>query len=148
MPAEGVRPNIIQLFNSENGDGLEVITLMVKDLGLPKGYKPSQKEISELFSEKGIRNMVPSGSKFISSKKITLDNFVGGMLEVEQLIERVDLLMKLRIIQYSFYKSNKLYMLQCGIVGEQNEDLSIRLKKFLPLFGHIANSIVENEQYK
>jgi hypothetical protein len=70
------------------------------------------------------------------------------MLEIEQLIERVDLLMKLRIIQYSFYKSNKLYMVQCGIVGKQNEDLNIRLKKFLPLFGHIANSIVENGQYR
>jgi hypothetical protein len=51
-PTEGVRPNIIQLFNSENGDGLEVITLMVKDLGLPKDISRHRRRYLNFFLKK------------------------------------------------------------------------------------------------
>lgn len=142
---EGIRPNIIKKFTSEYGDGLETVTLMVKDL--PKNYEPSQKELLDFFPENGLKKTVPTGAKFISGKRVTLDNNIGGMLEIEQKMERVDISLKLRILQFSFYKKSKMYILQCGVGGKEDEDLNNRLQKFLPLYRLIANSLVVNDQY-
>jgi hypothetical protein len=145
---EGIRPNIIKVLTSDYGSGLESVTLMVKDLKLPKGTKISQNEILAQFSENGLKQGVPNGARFISGKRITLDNYVGGMLVVEQKMERVDITVKMRIIQFSFYRDGKIYMLQCGIMGKENENLDMRYGKFLPLYKLMANSIVVNDQFK
>ena len=59
--SEGERPNIIQKFVSENGRGLEMAMLMVKDLPTPPGYKVTRADLDNLFSEKELRGMVPAG---------------------------------------------------------------------------------------
>lgn len=148
-PAEGDYPNIIQQFTSDFGDGSQRIALMVKEMPLPKGYKFSAKELNELFTEKEMKKMVPEGSKFISSTKMTLDNNVGGMLQMEQNVSRLDFEIKIRMVQFMFIRSNKMYFLQ-GTVASENadSDLALEMKKYLPLYKLVANSIVVNDQYK
>lgn len=48
-----------------------------------------------------------------------------------------------------FFRNNKMYVLQ-GTVGSDNmdRDLSLEIKKFLPLYRLVANSIVVNDQYR
>jgi len=145
---EGMRPNIIQVFISENGHGMEGVMLMVRDLPMGKNVKLSQKDLLGLFSEQGQRRFIPSDQKFISSKKVTIDNQPGAMLESETVTERVDIQVKTRMLQFCFYRAEKLYFVQCFVSGQKDENLEPRYGKFFPLFRMIANSIVINAAYR
>lgn len=147
--AEGERPNIIQKFTCDFGAGRQSIMLMVKELPLPKEYKFSKQELNDFFSEKEMKEMVTEGGKFISFEKMTLDNNIGGMLQFEQTVSRMDLEMKIRMVQFMFIRGHKMYILQ-GTVGSEktDDDLATEMKKYLPLYKLVANSIVENDQYK
>jgi hypothetical protein len=145
---EGERPNIIQKFTSDYGSGNQSVALMVKELTLPKGTKLTKDEINLFFTEEEMKKMSPAGSEFISFTKMTIDKNVGGMLEIEQTAERLDIKMKIRLVQFMFIKDNKWYFLQCSVgTSKLDSDLSIELKKYLPLFKLVANSIVVNDQY-
>lgn len=147
--SEGDRPNIIQKFTADFGDSFHSIMLMVKEMVLPKGYKFSTKELNELFTEKQAKEMVPEGGQFISFTKMTLDNNIGGMLEIEQSVSRLDITMKFRMVQFMFVRNNKMYILQ-GAVGSEKTttNLALEMKKYLPLYKLVANSIVVNDQYR
>lgn len=146
---EAERPNIIQQFTSDYGDGDHSLMLIVKDLDLPKGTILSKQELNEFFSEKEMRNVVPSGGRFISFTKMSLDNHIGGMLHIEQTIDRLDLRVKVRTLQFMFIRGNKLYNLQ-GHVGSLKTpiDLNSEMQRYLPFYKSVANSIVVNDQYK
>lgn len=144
---EADRPNIIQKFISDYGSGNQGVLLIVKEL--PKNYKLTNAEISLFFTENGIKDMIPEGGKFISFSKIKLDNNIGGMLEFEQVAQRFDYNIKIRMLNFMFLSNNKLYSLQCTVGSEKADtDLSLDMKKFLPLYKLIANTIVVNQNYK
>lgn len=146
---EGDRPNIIQKFTSDYGSGNKSIMLIVKEMPLPKGYKITKKELIELYTEKEIKGMVPEGGKFISFTKMTFDNNIGAMLEFEQIVDRLDFNIKMRAVLFMFVKGDKWYLLQCNVGSEKvNSDLSLEMKKYIPLFKLVANTIVVNDQYK
>jgi hypothetical protein len=146
---EADRPNIIQKFTSDYGAGNQSIMLMVKEMPLPKGYKITKEELNDLFTEKEMKDMVPDGGKFISFTKMTLDNNIGGMIENEQTVERLDFKMKIRMVQFMFIRGDKWYFLQCSVGSEKTDtDLSLVMKKYLPLYRLVANTIVVNDQYK
>jgi hypothetical protein len=109
---EADRPNIIQKFTSDYGSGNQSIMLMVKEMPLPEGYKITKEEINVIFTEKEMKDMVPDGGKFISFTKMTLDNNIGGMMEYEQTMERLELIFKVRMVQFMFIRGNKMYFLQ------------------------------------
>ena len=101
------------------------------------------------FTEEEAKKSVPEGGQFISFTKMTIENNDGGMLEIEQAVSRLDITMKFRIVQFMFVRKNKMYFLQ-GAVGSEktNIDLVLEMKKYLPLYRLVANSIVVNDQYK
>jgi hypothetical protein len=148
---EGERPNIIQKFISQNGHGLEVVMLMVKDLPIPI----SQKELDELFSEKDfsekqLSEMMPEGAKFISTKPIVLDNHKGIMLIFDQTLKRIDITTKMRGVHFITISKNKMIFLQCMVStpsGKETE-LQERFTRFEPLFKLIANGFILQNQYK
>lgn len=141
---EAIRPNIIQKFASDYGTGLESIMIINSNLG----YTPSKKEIEELLSENEIKNSLSNNCNFISFKKINIDNYPGIMTEYETTSERIGTTIKIRILNFSFIKNDKLYILQCQISDMLNADLSSKMQKYAPLFRLVANSIVENTQYE
>lgn len=142
-------PNIIQKFVSDFGDGVPAFMLMVQELPLPEGYKITKEEISEVFTEKGVKDMVPADGKFISFTKMTLDNNIGGMLELEQTSEQPDFKIKIRMVQFMLVKSNKMYLLQGTLYSKKDKaDLSLDMQKYLPLFKLVANSIVVSDKDK
>lgn len=146
---EADRPNIIQKFTSDYGSGNQTIMLMVKEMPLPKGYKVTKEELNDLFTEKEMKDMIPEDGKFISFTKMTLDNNLGGMIEYEQVVDRLDFKVKIRMVQFMFIRGNKWYMLQCGVLSTMTDiDLSLEMKKYLPLYKLVANTIVVNDQYK
>ena len=146
---EGVVPDVVQTFICDGGDGIASINLFVKNVELPKGYKYSQKDVDNVFTENVVKNMVPKDAKFISFTKMTFNNFKGGMLELEQIQRQLDYQFKIRMVQFMFVKDAKMYCLQGLITREGIEsDLSIDIQKYLPLFRLVANSIVVNDQFK
>jgi hypothetical protein len=149
LAEEAERPNIIQKFTSNYGDGSEIILIMIKDMGLPQNYKLPEKELNTIFSEKGTKEILPKGSKFISFKKMILDNNNGGMLIFDQIVERLDTKTQIRMIQFYFIRSGKMYFIQCSVkTSDLSEDLTNRANIFMPLFRQVANSLVINEQYR
>jgi hypothetical protein len=146
---EADRPNIIQKFINDFGNGNQSIMLMVKEMPLPKGYKFSTQELNDLFTEKEMRYMVPEGGKFICFTKMIIDNNIGGMMEIEQTTSRLDFKIKIRMVQFMFIRGNKMYTLQGTVGSEKIEtDLAIEMQKYLPLYKLVANTIVVNDQYK
>jgi len=102
---EGERPNIVQKFISQNGHGLESMILMVKDF--PPSYKPSQKELDEIFSGKESNQIVPEGAKVISAKPILLDNHKGAMVIFDLTGQRLDMTIKVRSLYFVTVSDNK-----------------------------------------
>jgi hypothetical protein len=146
---ESDRPNIIQKFISDYGSGDQMIMLIIKDMSLPDGYVVTKEELNDFFTEIEMKKMIPDGGKFISFTKMTLDNNIGGMIEFEQTAERLDFKVKIRMVQFMFIKDNKMYILQGTVSsGKIETDLSLEMKKYLPLYKLVANTIVVNGQYK
>jgi hypothetical protein len=146
---ESDRPNIIQKFTSDYGAGHQGIMLLVKDITFSNNHKMSKEEINEIFTEKEMRDAVPDNGKFISFTKMTFDGINGGMIESEKIMERLNFKIKIRMVQFMFIHANKMYAIE-GFVSSDNidADLSLDMRKYLPLYMLIANSIVVNDQYK
>jgi hypothetical protein len=145
---EADRPNIIQKFTSDYGSGKQSIMLMVHDMELPEDYIISKEEINALFTEEEIKKMTPEDGKFISFVKMVLDNNIGGMIEFEMTKYRLDLEIKMRMVQFMFIRGNKMYFLQGTVTAENSTtDLTLEMKKYLPLYRQVANTIVVNDQY-
>lgn len=148
LAEEGDRPNVIKRFKSDYGAGNQIMALMVKEIPLPKGYRYSKQELNELFTESEMKDLIPDGAKFISFSKITIDGMPAGILEFEQTSERIETKVKLRLAEFIFIDGNKMFFFQAGVgTTDLSEDLSIQMKKFLPLYKLVANSIVLNSRY-
>lgn len=147
---EGVRPNIIQKITSDDGSGTSSIMLMVKDIPLFKGRKLTNKEKALMFAPDVIKSFVPDGATFISAKPIVLDAQKGAMLVYDEVLERVDLKMRVRNVQFITTYGDKMIIINClmGGVGETSAKLNERYKRLEPLFRLVANSFVIQSQYK
>lgn len=143
---EADRPNIIQKFTNDYGSGLNSIMLMVNEIPVSKDYKFTKEELDIFFTEEQMMAiMVQEDSKFISFKKMTIDSYSGGMIEVEQTADRLDVEIKVRVLQYVFIKDNKMYFIMCSISGIEGANIELEAKKLRPLFRLVVNSIVVND---
>ena len=148
LAEEGNRPNIIQHFKSEYGSGNQGMLLMVKQIPLQDGIPYSKKEINDFFSVEAAKEMIPEEGKFISYSKTVIDRLTAGMLEFESIYEGVETKVKIRMVEFIFIVEDKMYFFQASVSSaDLSEDLSIPMKKFLPLYKLVANSIVVNSQY-
>jgi hypothetical protein len=146
---EADRPNIIKKFTSDYGAGNQSIMLIVKHLPPTKKQGPKKKELDDIFSDEEMKKMVPDGGKYISFTKMTLDGNIGGMVEYQLTVSRLDTKIQIRMVQFMFFRNNMMYVLQ-GTVGsdKMEDDLALEIKKYLPLYRLVANSIVVNDQYR
>lgn len=148
--AEGDRPNVIHKFVSENGRGLEIIMLMVKDLPLSPGRRVTERELSSFFVESELRQMVPAGGRFISGKQITLDGHKGGMMVFDQSAQRLDVTFKTRNLLFMTLRGGKMITLHCMVTTPPGHEVTLRDRyaRSEPLFRLVGNSFILQEQYK
>lgn len=142
---EGDRPNIIQKFVNDYGDGDCMIVLMVHDVDI------LDSEVAELLSDENLVKVIfNEAGEVIEYEKMIIDNFPGGMIEIEQIVERLDITAKVRMQQYFAFRDSKMYILQ-GAIGSvhsaDNYDMVREMGKYAPLFRLVANSIIINDQY-
>ncbi len=164
---EGNRPNIIQFFSSNNGRGPAYALIMTKDLAKEAQGKLSRKEIKELytldgskelaaemFSENVFREMPNetgmANIRNINIKKIVIDGWPGALLEFTGEHQRLDLTMTMYNRMYIAIYKNYMIFLQCQIAKLPNETedaLKIKISQFTPLFRFMANSLIIQSQY-
>ncbi len=147
---EGYRPNIIQFFQSGAGHGPIMCNLMVKDIPLPAGYKPTQEELKEFFQPSELKDMVPDGGTFIDAKSIILEDTPAGMLVSDQTMQRLDLALTMRMTQFVTIQGSSMVFIQFMVakVPDSNESLDDLQQKYLPTYRAIANTFVFNDKYK
>lgn len=147
---EGNRPNIIQFFQSAAGHGPIMCSLMVKDIPLPTGYKPSTEELKEFFQPSELKDMVPDGGTFIEAKYIVLDGSPAGMLVSDEVKQRLDISVTMRTTQFVTIQGTSMIFMQfmVGKMPDSKESLDDLQKKYLPTYRAIANTFVFNDKYK
>lgn len=144
---EGDRPNVVQKFISENGEGQEMVMLLIRDLGPLKEYFDTQEKLKELFTETSLKEMTPEGGEYISAQSISLDNQQGGQVIYRITQETLDIPITMQCINYITVQGNNMIFLQCMVSIEEGENLNDRFNLFLPLFRHIAISLVLEDKY-
>jgi hypothetical protein len=73
--ADGDRPHVVKKFHYSFGDGSSIVqTLIITKMPAT----PSKKEIAELFTQRGLKEMVNDNGTFISGRKIQIDGIDCG----------------------------------------------------------------------
>ena len=94
--------------------------------------------------------MVPDGGRLISAKPIVLDGEKGGMILFEQTLQRLDLSMTMRGLNFITVRSGKMIFIQCMVYTRPGEasKMQERFSRFEPVFRLIGNSFVLHDRYK
>jgi hypothetical protein len=147
---EGYRPNIVQFFQSGAGYGPIMCSLIVRDIPLPAGYKPTENELKEFFQPNELKDMVPEGGMFIDAESIVLEGAPAGMLVIDQTMQRLDLTMTMRTTQFITIQERSMILIQFVVTKLPNskESLDELQQKYLPTYRAIANTFVFNDKYK
>ena len=145
---EGKQPNIIQLFNSDCGNGINTISVLSLELPalddevanlnfdeIDKIYRDS------VFSEEYAKNFIDG--KFVSYKPMNIASRSGFLVVYDVTKENMGMNIKLRSNVYVFHDVTHLHIISCG-TGTPNieENLEEQSELINPLFFMIVNSIV------
>jgi hypothetical protein len=144
----GERPNIPQTFVSENGKGLEMATLLIREL--PTGAPPSESEIAELFTPQALRELLPKSTTVLEVRSLKVDGLPGGWVHYEMQMNRVGVEMVMIGERYITYFDRRLIDVQFGVGGLASDDrarLEARYREFAPLFRLMANSLIIHDRY-
>lgn len=147
---EGNRPNIVQKFVSENGRGLELLLILIKEIPLQPGEKITEKDISEILNPKDIQDFIPDGGVYLNSGKLTLENLPGFWVHFKMDMARMRNTVGMETIMYTIFYKNKMIQIQGQVVSSINGEPAERggLKKYEKLFDLMANSFVISSMYK
>lgn len=147
---EGIRPNIVQKFVSENGRGLELFLVLIKEMPLQPGEKITEKDILKILNPKDIKDVLPDGSIYLNSGKLTLENLPGYWVHFKISASRVRNSVDMETIMYTIFYKNKMIQIQgqvmTSINGKQIDHGGFN--KYEKLFDLMANSFVLPEMYK
>ncbi|AKJ63936.1 hypothetical protein [Kiritimatiella glycovorans] len=147
---EGNRPNIVQKFVSENGRGLEILLILIKEVPLQPGEKITEKDVLEILNPKDIQDFIPDGGVHLNSGKLTLENLPGFWVHFKMDMARVRNTVGMETIMYTIFYKNKMIQIQGQVMTSINGEPSERggLKKYEKLFDLMANSLVITDIYK
>lgn len=147
---EGNRPNIIQFFRSGMGHGPAACDLMVKDIPLSAGYRPTEDELKEFFQPNELKGMVPDGGTFIDAKSIVLEGAPAGMLVSDHTTRRLDFKFRVRATQFITIQGESMIFIQFMVakMPASKESLDELQQKYLPTYRTIVNTFVLNDKYK
>lgn len=149
--AEGKRPNTLYQVTSDNGRGLDVCNLVIKEIPLPANYVVSPAEAASLFEPSGLRSFVPHDANFIAGDQTTIEGQPAGWVNFTQEVNRAGIALRLISLNYTIYYDKKLIAFGC-MVGDGAENppdrLQKRYKEYSSLFQQMANSIVIQSKWK
>lgn len=143
---EGERPHIVQKWVSQNGTGLEMILLDIRDA---KGYTPTNTEIEAFVSSGEVKDTILSGSTYLNSSVFSLEMQKGYRLETSMIQERAGMKLYQHMDMYQLFFHGKAIGLMCqsssSVENKENADESF--KKNEPLCQQVLNSLVLMQVY-
>ena len=143
---EGERPHIVKKWVSENGTGLEIILLDIRDA---RGYNPSKKEIEAFVRSGEVKEMVPEGAEYVASGNFTLEMRTGYWIQMASQIERAEMKFYQNVLMYHFFFQGKAIGLMCQAGGPETEKIRVNetFKRIRPLCQQVLNSLVLPQAY-
>jgi len=147
---EGDRPNIVQKFVSENGRGLELLLILIKEVPLQPGETITEKDVLEILNPKDIQDFIPDGGVYVNSGKLTLESLPGFWVHFKMNMARVRNTVGMETIMHTIFYKNKMIQIQDQVMTSINGEPAERggLKKYEKLFDLMANSFVISNMYK
>ncbi len=144
--AEGARPHIVQKWISENGSGIAMITLEIRDAS---GIQPTKKEVQDFVNSGEVKTIIPDGAKYVSSGTFTVEGVPGFWVQMWTVLERVDVKIKQKSIMYQVFFDGKAIGFMCHSGGIENDSKKIEASfdRNLPLCKSILNSFVLEQKY-
>ena len=147
---EASRPNIVQKFVSENGRGLEIILVLIKEIPIGINERITEQDVAEFLNPDDIKDFLPKKASYLSSGELTLENLPGFWVTFKVDMSRARNQIEMETIMYVVYYKNKMIQIQGQVMtsfnGEKAENKG--LKKYEKLFDLVANSFVIPELYK
>ncbi len=142
----GKRPHIVQKWTSENGTGLEMILLDIRDV---QGYNPTKKEMEEFVRSGEVKEIVPEGSKYLASGNFSLEKQHGYWIQMAMPLERAGIKMFHNSLIYQFFFRGKAIGIVCQAGGSENEKSKIddAFKRIQSLCQRVLNSVVLPQAY-
>ena len=142
----GERPHIVQKWQSENGTGLEVIMLDIRDA---EGYNPTKKEMEEFVRSGEVKETVPEGATLIDSGNFTLEMRTGYWSQINMPNERAGMKFYQAALTYQLFFRGKAIGLLCQVGGPENEKPKVNeaFKRIRPLCQQVLNSLVLTQAY-
>lgn len=143
---DGERPHIVQKWVSENGTGLEMILLDIRDV---QGYKPTKKEMKEFIGSGEVKDLIPEGATYVASGNFTLEMQNGYWVEMVTPLERAGIEMHQESLMYQFYFQGKAIGVMCQAGGLEADKTKINetFNRIKPLCQQVLNSLVLPQAY-
>jgi len=145
---EGNRPHIVQKWLSQNGTGLEMIHLDIRD---NQGYTPTDEEVEDFFASGVLKDTLPLMLKgtYINSGLFSLEMRKGYWLEMSKINERLDNKFYVHLFMYQFFFREKAIMIMAQVMGSMEEKTKVdqSFERFRPLFKAVINSLVLLQAY-
>jgi len=143
---EGERPHIVKKWVSENGTGLEIILLDIRD---GQGYNPTKKEMEEFVRSGGAKDIVPDGSTYVASGNFTLEKQPGYWVQMAMPLERAGIKLYQDTLMHQFFFRGKSIGLVCQAGGPETEKPQVNeaFKRIRPLCQQVLNSLVLTQAY-
>ena len=148
---EGDRPNVVQNFVSDGGQGFEIAMIQTYYTKLPAGTMMSEKEQLNLFTPSELKRFVPPEMTFISAMSTRIDRVPAGIVEYSARTESAGQVIDSQSIHYIFFYGNIMIQFHCMVAmgqGATTVALTQKMNKFRPLFTAMASSIVLMNQWK
>ena len=143
---DGERPHIVQEWASENGTGLEMIILDIRD---GPGYNLTKKVMEEFVRSGEVKGAAPDGSTYVASGNFSLENQTGYWLQYAMASERAGTKMYVDALMYQFFFRGKAIGIMCQAGGPENEKPKVNeaFKRIRPLCQQVLNSVVLPQAY-
>lgn len=143
---EGERPHIVKKWVSENGTGLEIIMLDIRD---GQGYNPTKKEMEEFVRSGEVKEAVPEGATYVASGNFNLEMRTGYWVQMAMPLERAEMKLYQDVLMYQLFFRGKAIGLMCQVGGPVAEKSKVNeaFKRIRPLCQQVLNSLVLTQAY-
>lgn len=143
---EGERPHIVQKWISQNGTGLEMMHLDIRDT---EGHTASNADVEIFVSSGEVKGTVPSGGTYIDSGLFLLEKRKGYWIEMSLVQERAGIKSYLHSSIHQIFFRGKAIGLMCQTWSsiEERAKADEAFKKIKPLCQQVLNSLVLLQAY-
>lgn len=142
---DGKRPNTVALATSENGLGLEVCALVINTMeqaGLPADSAKTETSASFSNRERLEAVAAANGGRLIDGGAANLESLTSRWTLIASNVSRDGSQISYRSANWQILYKDLLITLACTVGSKTEQDADSRLRRMLPTFRLIANSIV------